>query len=70
MAEPDLAMKRFWLLQALRLSGAAMVVIGAMIIAGRLDQPRALGTMLLVLGATGFFVIPIMLAKSWKNPRQ
>ncbi len=65
---PDPAAKRFWLLQAVRLSGMAMVVFGAMILAGTLAAPAALGVVLLVGGMLEFFFLPAILARKWKSP--
>ena len=67
MAEPDPAASRFWLLQLTRLSGAAMVVVGALIVAEAIALPYALGIALLVLGLVEFFVIPTQLAKRWSS---
>jgi hypothetical protein len=63
-----LASQRFFMLQALRLGGAVMAMIGAVIISGRFVDMPALGYVLLVLGAVEFFVLPNMVARKWRSP--
>ncbi len=70
MDEPDPAMARYWMLQLMRLGGLMMVLLGAVIIAGRLPAPAVLGYGLFVLGAFEFFFLPRMLAKRWKSPEE
>ncbi|ABC62359.1 hypothetical protein [Erythrobacter litoralis] len=66
--QEKLARQRFMLLQIIRLGGAAMAMIGAVIISGRwIDSPE-LGYVLLVLGALEFFIVPNLVAKSWHAP--
>ena len=66
MEPNDPAAARFWLLQLLRLSGVVMAVLGAMILAGSLDAPAALGVVLLAGGVVEFFFVPAILARRWK----
>lgn len=63
------ARKRFIILNILRLSGAIVVMIGLAISAGRLfpDFPPLLGYLFVILGMFEFFLMPILLKKSW-NP--
>ncbi|NNC60472.1 MAG: hypothetical protein HKO05_10840 [Erythrobacter sp.] len=63
-----LARQRFFMLQALRLGGAIMAMIGAIIISGQFVDMPALGYVLLVLGAVEFFVLPNMVARKWRSP--
>ena len=65
----ETARKRFLILQLVRLTGVAMTVFGAMIIAGRVIDLPELGYVLVVLGAIEFFAIPVILARGWKSPR-
>ena len=67
MSDEDKAAQRFWLLQIIRLSGAVMVLLGVMAIAGALPWPQMGGVVLLVGGAADFFFIPVLLAKHWKQ---
>lgn len=67
MADDRLAAQRFWVMQALRLSGMALVIFGAMILGGRIAQSEAVGAALLAVGVVDFFVIPLVLAHRWKS---
>lgn len=69
MDQPDPAAARFWTLHLLRLSGAAMCFIGALVLVGRIDWPQPLGIALFVLGAVEFFAVPHYLSKRWKSDR-
>lgn len=69
----DPAMGRFFALQAVRLSGAVMVLLGVMIGTGRApaflaDLPVEAGYGLAALGLFEFFFVPRLLAQKWKNP--
>ena len=68
MAQNDPAAARFFALQAIRLSGVVMAVIGALILGKVVDLPQAVGYVLLVVGGLDFFVVPTLLAKKWKSP--
>ncbi|MFA6219293.1 MAG: hypothetical protein WC692_05900 [Erythrobacter sp.] len=67
MDRDDLAARRFWILQFMRLTGLALVLAGAMILAGRIEQSQAVGAALLVIGALDFFAMPVLLARRWKS---
>lgn len=69
----DPAAGRFFALQAVRLSGAVMVLVGVMIGTGRAPSflggmPREAGYVLAVLGMIEFFYVPRLLARKWKTP--
>lgn len=66
----DLAKKRFITIQMVRLLGAAMTVVGLMVIARRLDWPLAVGYLLLLNGLFDVLFVPILLAKRWKSPKE
>lgn len=64
----ELAAKRFWAMQMVRLSGLTLALLGVVTIAGVVDLPQAVGGILLVLGAVDFFAVPLFLARRWKSP--
>jgi hypothetical protein len=64
----DPAARRFFTIQAVRLAGVAFVVLGMMIVSGRLPWPVWLGYLLLVNGLVDIFVIPLRLARKWRTP--
>ena len=70
MDQPDdeIAARRFWMLQVLRLSGVVLVVLGAMVVAGTLDWPQVAGYVLIAVGIADFFVMPLLLARRWSSP--
>ncbi|MDG5749098.1 hypothetical protein P8Q88_13015 [Qipengyuania sp. XHP0207] len=70
MADTDPAAARFWLMQLLRLSGAVLVMIGAAIMAEAIDLPFAIGLLLVLLGLAEFFVVPRLLARRWRTPKE
>lgn len=69
----DPAAGRFFALQAVRLSGAVMVLLGVMIGTGRAPSflggaPQEVGFVLAVLGMVEFFYVPRLLARKWRTP--
>lgn len=69
----DPAMGKYFALQAVRLSGAVMVLLGVMIGTGRAPSflvglPQEVGYVLAVLGMAEFFWIPRLIARKWKTP--
>jgi predicted anti-sigma-YlaC factor YlaD len=67
----DKARGRFMVLQMLRLSGVALVVIGLLCVNGRLVMlglPAIAGYAFIVAGVLDSFVMPAVLARSWKSP--
>ena len=69
MAQSDPAAARFWALQAIRLSGVVLGILGALILARIVDLPPVAGYLFLLVGALDVFVIPLMLARKWKSPK-
>ncbi|HUQ13575.1 MAG TPA: hypothetical protein VM055_04790 [Novosphingobium sp.] len=72
MTQPDPAAGRFAVIQVLRLSGVAMVLVGLLIVAGRSDMlagiPDAVGYALIAVGLADFFIVPTLLARRWRTP--
>lgn len=66
---PDeaLAMRRFALIGAARLAGVALLLAGIAVLAGALAWPVALGAALVVAGAVGTFLAPVLLARRWSS---
>ena len=50
MSQPDPARARFLIIQAMRWSGVALVVIGLMIVQRRIDLPQEAGYALTLIG--------------------
>jgi hypothetical protein len=64
----DLAKARFMAIQALRWSGVAFVVVGLLIIYGRMRVPPPVGYVLFVIGLIDALVLPSVLARRWRSP--
>lgn len=64
----DLARRRFFILQAVRMAGVAMVLTGLAITQGAIDLPQAAGVALVAAGFIDVFFVPRLLAKKWKSP--
>lgn len=64
----DPAIARFAVLQAVRLSGALMVLAGVVLLSGRFGAfPPAAGYALVAIGMADFFALPLVLARRWKS---
>ena len=64
---PDPAAGRVWTIQLVRLVGLGLVIFGAMIVAGRVDQNPLVGSALMVIGLMDFLIVPRLLARRWKS---
>ena len=76
MTQPDdaLAKKRFFAINAMRLMGAVFVLVGFVLIRGGWDlagQPtdRWIGVAVVLIGAFDFAVMPLLLARRWRSPK-
>lgn len=69
MAQNDPAAGRFLAIQAIRISGVVLAVLGALILGEIIDLPVAVGYVFLVLGALDVFVMPLVLARRWKSTK-
>lgn len=67
---PDPAQARYLILSMVRLMAAAQVVLGLVIIGGKLGLPYVVGAALVLTGVLEFFLIPRLLAGRWKSPEQ
>jgi len=65
-----LAKQRFMLLNVVRLMGLAMVLVGIAITQGAIDLPFAVGVVLAIFGLLEFFLMPNIIAKSWRNSEE
>lgn len=74
-ANDALAKKRFFALSIMRLMGAAFVAIGFILIGGGFSlagQPadRWIGVAVVLIGAFDFAVMPLILARRWRSPKE
>ena len=73
-ANDALAKKRFFAINAMRLMGAIFVLIGFVLIRGGWElagQPtdRWIGVAVVLIGAFDFAVMPLLLARRWRSPK-
>lgn len=67
--EDIVARRRFTILSLVRLSGAALLLLGLISVAGKNAIPQAAGIVLVVAGLANFLYFPRQLARKWKTPR-
>ena len=71
MSGDDTQARARWIaLNLMRLSGAALVTIGAVIVVGRTDLPPIAGTVLMLVGLLDATVMPLVFARRWRTPKQ
>lgn len=59
---------RFFVLNAIRLSGVALVLIGILVLNRAIELPEVVGWVLLAVGLIDVFVMPQVLARKWRTP--
>ena len=68
MDQNDPAKARFLTIQAVRLSGLVLGVLGALVLGDIMPLPEFVGYIFIVLGAFEVFIMPLFLTKRWKTP--
>ena len=73
-ADDALAKKRFFALSSMRIMGAIFVMAGFILIRGAwtlVGQPedRWIGVALVLLGVFDFAIMPLLLARRWRSPK-
>ncbi|MGN6690573.1 MAG: hypothetical protein ACTHJU_06495 [Sphingopyxis sp.] len=74
-ADDALAKKRFFALSSMRLIGALFILAGFVLIRGAwtiMGQPadRWIGVAVVLIGAFDFAVMPRILARRWRSPKE
>ena len=64
------ARNRFIVIQLVRISGVAMVLVGLLVMNRRIDWPREAGFALAAAGLFAAMIAPILLARKWKTPSE
>ncbi|MCK9542700.1 MAG: hypothetical protein M0R03_11800 [Novosphingobium sp.] len=68
-SDEERARARFFTIQALRLSGVALTVLGVAVIAGKIPfLPEIAGYALVLVGVTDALVVPPFLTRMWRTP--
>lgn len=73
-SEDQLAKKRFFALASMRIVGALFILAGFVLVRGGWElagQPtdRWIGVAIVLIGAFDFAVMPRLLARRWRSPR-
>ncbi len=72
--QDDLARRRWLTMQAMRAVGFGMVLFGILLTRDAVDiageSNHLLGYFLIAIGLVDGFVMPIILARKWRTPRQ
>lgn len=64
------ARNRFMIINAVRMSGAAMVLIAMLIIGGKIPAPEFVGYILIAIGLFDVFFVPVFLARKWSTKKR
>jgi hypothetical protein len=67
--DADLAKRRYFTIQSVRLAGVVMVLLGMLVLNGKLAWPELLGYFLVLNGLFDALFLPTLLAKRWKTPQ-
>lgn len=74
MTDPaaDPAARRFWAMNFTRLLGVGFVILGMLVATGRVlpQLPHWVGYLLIANGLVDVFVIPTVMARKWRSPKQ
>ena len=70
MNDDEVARNRYFAIQILRIAGVAMVLIGIMIVRGRIAIDPIAGYLLIVFGLADIVAVPLVLARKWRTPRE
>ena len=74
MTDPDPAAARFAIIQLVRFSGVALVMLGLAIQSGRVaalsDIPAVVGYAFIAAGLIDVFVAPALLVRRWRTPKE
>lgn len=64
----DVARGRWMAINAVRVAGVAMVIVGLLIIRDRMQLPQWSGYLILAIGLLDIFAMPMVLARKWRSP--
>lgn len=64
------ARRRFMVINAVRLAGIAMILIGIAALSDKIALPDVAAYILIVVGMAEAFLLPTMLARKWSTRRQ
>jgi hypothetical protein len=66
----DVARGRWLAINAVRIAGVAMVVVGILGLRGVFEYPDIASYILVGVGLLDIFLIPQVMARKWRSPRE
>lgn len=63
-----LAKRHYFTIQAVRVAGVVMVLLGLLVLNGKLAWPQLLGYFLVLNGLFDALFVPTLMARRWKTP--
>jgi uncharacterized protein YjeT (DUF2065 family) len=64
----DVARGRWMTINALRIAGVTMVIVGLLTVRGVIEIPAFAGYALIAVGLLDVFLVPRTLARKWRSP--
>ena len=64
----DVARGRWMAINAVRVAGVAMVLIGILGLQGIFELPDVAGYLLVGIGLFDIFAVPLIMARKWRSP--
>lgn len=61
---------RFFILSAVRFASVALILVGMLIVAGKLDIPKPAGVAFMIFGLLELVLLPQFLARKWRTPKE
>lgn len=68
MTDESDAKTKFFILSAIRLLSLALILVGLLIIAGKLGMPKPAGYVFTGFGLLELLLLPPFLTRKWKTP--
>jgi hypothetical protein len=68
--DESIAKQRFLMLSLIRLASTALLVVGLLILAGKLNMPKPAGAAFAIFGLLELVLLPRFLASKWKTPSE
>ena len=66
----NVARTRWFVLSLSRLAGVALVITGLLVTQGAVSWPVQVGYALILIGIVDVFVVPQVLARRWRSPKE
>ena len=64
------ARNRYFVIQLMRILGVALVLVGILVVRGKIAIEPVAGYAFIAIGLADVFVMPLVLARKWRTPRE